>query len=481
MRRDIGNEVVVAVVAVATLSFALVFAILLASSTNNSQSIPDEEIAISNTGDEITPVVGIPTDTAVVSTTIVEVTPEIIASEMTLVSEALTDTPTATETASATPTETLTQTPTNTDVPTETLTQTPTNTDVPTETLTQTPTNTDVPTETLTHTPTNTDEPTATETASATPTETLTQTPTNTDEPTVTATETASSTPTETLTQTPTNTDEPTVTATETASATPTQTLTHTPTLTATLTFTPTVTETLTFTPTETATNTDTPTATNTSTPTLTPTETPFPTSVFVIIPTPTVDSDIVIAEDGECVARDDWELYEIQSGDNLLSIASAVSSTIEEVRNGNCYDVIQGVFAGELIRVPQLPVQPVSTAQPFFLVDDATYEIEGCVNELVTISSPLALDELQGIFALLGNATTDEFAYYKIEIRPEWSDQYSLYTESLLPINEELLALVNTEIFGDGLHRLRLTVIDSNNQIAENGVCEIPVVFVSP
>ncbi len=71
-----------------------------------------------------------------------------------------TDTPTATPTDTATATPTPTDTPTNTATPTDTATATPTETATPTDTATATPTET--PTATFTPSPTATDTPTAT-------------------------------------------------------------------------------------------------------------------------------------------------------------------------------------------------------------------------------------------------------------------------------------------------------------------------------
>jgi len=479
MRRDIGNEVIVAVFAVATLSFALVFAILLASSTNNSSDEPDV-VAISNTGDDDLTQVALNVTNAESPTTDVPTEAHTLSPTVSDASE-LTNTATAssTNTPSMTPslTSTLTVTPSSTSTLTNTPSPTVSDTPEPTNTLTATPTVTEAATETLTFTPTTTETvtPSVTPTSTVTPTVTETATETLTFTPTVTDTETATETMTETPTFTSTATSTQTLTFTPTVTETATETLTFTPTSTETVT--PSVTPTLTNTPTET------PTSTLTFTPTLTrtPTDTPTPTSAFVIIPTPTVDTEVDIIADEDCVVDAGWEMYEIQTGDTLLSIALSVDSTPAELRDGNCFDVIQGVFVGESILVPEIPVAPVATIEPVFVTEDDVYEIEGCRTETVGIDTPVLLEELQGIFALIGNANSPDFAYYEITIRPEWSDRYFLYLQSTSPVESDLLGLVNTELFGEGVHRVRVTVINSNNEIAENGVCEVPVVFISP
>jgi hypothetical protein len=103
-----------------------------------------------------------------------------------------TRTPTITQTASASPTATFTLVPTDTPTtpPTATFTLVPTSTPTVTITFTPTPTVTLTPTVTPTVTPTDTETPTVTPTDTETPTVTLTHTPTTpaTHTPTVTAT-----------------------------------------------------------------------------------------------------------------------------------------------------------------------------------------------------------------------------------------------------------------------------------------------------
>jgi len=162
------------------------------------------------------------------------------------------NTPTITNTPTATGTSTMTNTPTLTATATITNTPTATFTASFTATLTDTSTATNSATNTCTNTATNTatNSYTVTDTATITNTPTTSWTPTNTNSSTATNTRTASPT----ATNSPTASWTPTNTNSFTATATPTNTSTKTFTPTATATWTATSTQTLTFTPTSTLT-----------------------------------------------------------------------------------------------------------------------------------------------------------------------------------------------------------------------------------
>lgn len=186
MRRDIGNEVIVAIAAVAMIAFALAFAILLALTSNDAASeanVTESAVAESNAGYEETPAV-----------TVLYTSPE--------AQEALTEEPTSTaevntETATTTPSFTLTPSPTETasatvtasftieaspiiELPGDEATETP-------EAESPTPTVTDIP-PSPTPRPSRTPRPTATMTHTPSPSPTEVP-PSPTSSPTMTATQ----------------------------------------------------------------------------------------------------------------------------------------------------------------------------------------------------------------------------------------------------------------------------------------------------
>lgn len=304
-------------------------------------------------------------------------------------------------------------------------------------------------------------------------------------QPTPTVTDTITFTPTFTATPRPTAT--PTLTSTPSATATPTVTPSNTPTATPTLTATPTVTPS--NTPTATPTLTATPTAT--PTPTVTPSATATPTPSVTRLPV-TATSAIVAtvtaapqrlrltlpaqADAANCQVRRGWPTYTIQPGDTLFAIALAVGSSVSELRDANCLYDIDALTPGEPLYVPRLPAQPVSTRAPRAIAPGTRLNVIGC--DRTQITSPVPLQRLSGTFAVFGTADTPDFWYYKLEIRPDWSDTYNFYSDSLDRVVNGRLGEINAEIFDNGLHWLRLSVVNAQWQIADNGLCEIPVFF---
>lgn len=74
-----------------------------------------------------------------------------------------------------------------------------------------------------------------------------------------------------------------------------------------------------------------------------------------------------VIAEDrvnvtygGPCVIRTDWPTYTVQRGDTLFGIASRTGSTVAALAQANCLANANILYAGQVLRVPQLPATPV-------------------------------------------------------------------------------------------------------------------------
>ena len=198
MQRDIGNEIIVAIVAVAVLVFALTFGIILSLSNANSlENESPDGVVQSNVATEGTEGGDTPTEQPSLTHTIEpSITPTATqtatATESPVPTATVTHTTSPTFTATATQTESSTPTRrpsvTHTPVPSNTATDTPTRTTTPSPTSTDTavPTATDMPSATATHKPTET--MTATRTATRTPTRTPSQTPSPTRTATVTAT-----------------------------------------------------------------------------------------------------------------------------------------------------------------------------------------------------------------------------------------------------------------------------------------------------
>lgn len=543
MRRDVGNELIVAIAAVAVLALAVIFGIILTLSNTGGGTVlsPTSTIVVAEAptsedagaGEEasaqpttpptvpptLRPTRAESTATDVPSTEPPTVRPTDI-SPTAVAADSLTPTGDITETIvalslvatdmarerNATQTSTgataaaqadtqiaavgTTPAPVETDRPTRTPTDEPTAiaTDTPTVTPTDTPqpTNTKVPPSTPTPTQTHTRRPTNTPAPTAAPTDTDTPQPTDTPSPTDTPRPTSTRRPSNTATPSPTNTTRPTNTRTPLPTDTPEPTATpepsDTPTHTASPSHTATDRPTNTATVTRSSTPTRTPTATrepsNTPTRTAHPTTSALPTAIVLggaaALPTPLLLGGEVSLTD--CTFPEGWATYFVQEGDTLYRIAQAVFRSVGELRDTNCLRDVDSIYMGMTLHVPFVPAivppaPPAETATP-----EALPPAQGCTDLRAQIALPEAGDQVSEIFTVFGTALVEDFQYYQLEIRPDGSDLYSFYDQVETAVVSGALAQVNTGYFDDGLHWLRLMVVDSAGGAPET--CAIPLMF---
>lgn len=276
------------------------------------------------------------------------------------------------------------------------------------------------------------------------------------------------------LTATVTASPSPTFTAAATASQTPTATRT--------------VTRTRTSTPT--ATFTYTPTATSTRTPTITPTLTPLPTETSGIIPTPsftptaftpTVTGTVTLES---CIPPPNWTTYVVRSGNTLFSIARSVGSNVRDLSQVNCIVNPDRIITGDVLFVPQLPVEPVrtgilATAAPGSNPPRMTYGVLGCSDgRTAAITNLSAGQRLSRAITLRGTAAIEDFAYYKVEVRPDFATEYNFYFRADTPVERGDLGALDPAVFGAGLHWVRLVVVKQDSSVPQSAVCVIPVQF---
>lgn len=176
------------------------------------------------------------------------------------------------------------------------------------------------------------------------------------------------------------------------------------------------------------------------------------------------------------CARPRGWAEYIVQEGNTLYAIALATGSTVDELRTVNCIENVDLIQTGDRLFVPRLPEKPVVTMAPRGMRPGL--EAIGCFDGLTTITSPIVGQRLARSFIIFGSAHRSDFAYYKIEVRPDFSEVYHFYLASRDSVQSGTLGEFNPAIFGTGLHWLRLSVIDSDTRIPPDGVCEIPVVF---
>lgn len=166
-----------------------------------------------------------------------------------------------------------------------------------------------------------------------------------------------------------------------------------------------------------------------------------------------------------------------MRRGDTLFQIALATGSSIAELRTANCLEDVDNIYAGLALFVPRLPDGAVggnlSTPLPDFETGAGP---RGCTAPGVVITSPLPGAGLTGVAVISGSASIADFDYYKIEVRPDYSSVYNFYGRYESPVTSGVLARLNTDLFDNGLHWVRLTVVDNTGNFPLP--CDIPVIF---
>lgn len=181
----------------------------------------------------------------------------------------------------------------------------------------------------------------------------------------------------------------------------------------------------------------------------------------------------------GGCRVRDDWLPYQVKSGDTLYALALQSGASLIELRDGNCFNYVRGLLPGESILLPRMPGLLVSLAS--LPAADQSFAVLGCNAPSVAIVNMDPMTELADIVAVDGSADVPPGGSYRLSIRPSGHLDFALYFESAEAKQDEVLGLLNTEIFGGGLHYLRLEVLDAEGAQIDAGICEIPLVFQSP
>lgn len=170
------------------------------------------------------------------------------------------------------------------------------------------------------------------------------------------------------------------------------------------------------------------------------------------------------------------WVPYRVQPNDTLYSIALATSSSVAELRSGNCLEGAETPSAGNMIFLPRQPLGLIPLQTPAPLDPSTPLLRQGCTVPGAQISEPAAGETLDGVFTLNGTASISSFQYYRVEIRPDSASLFNLYERGDQPVVDGALAEINTALYGDGLHWIRLTVVQRNGNFPTP--CVIPVIF---
>jgi hypothetical protein len=178
-----------------------------------------------------------------------------------------------------------------------------------------------------------------------------------------------------------------------------------------------------------------------------------------------------------ECSLPQGWAIYIVQPGDTLFRIALAVNSTVGELRDANCLQNIDNIYAGTELFVPRLPLRPVQPGvTPALSASSSSQLSQGCTFAGAQITAPAPGTVVTGVFTVFGTATVGNFQYYRIEVRPSTTSIFNFYDRVETPVVNNALAQINSDLFDDGLHWVRLTVVDNTGNFPDP--CAIPLIF---
>ena len=204
-------------------------------------------------------------------------------------------------------------------------------------------------------------------------------------------------------------------------------------------------------------------------------------TAITGIIPTPPPSPTIASPDEptrtpASCQKPKGWATYTVQAGNTLFAIALATNSTVDELRYVNCIENIDNIIVGDVLFVPRKPRQPIRTPAPAQHRNNL-YAI-GCGDARTKITNLQVAQTMNGVFNVYGSAFRDDFWYYKIEVRPDWTNIYNFFSRSEASVTNGVLTTINPKTFGEGVYWIRLSVVNRTAIIEADAVCEIPVIF---
>lgn len=87
--------------------------------------------------------------------------------------------------------------------------------------------------------------------------------------------------------------------------------------------------------------------------------------------------------------------------------------------------------------------------------------QVVGCTAS-TQITNPIPGQTVNGVFVLYGTADLPgDFWYYKLEVRPDFASGFNFYGRWEIPVVGGQLGEIDARVFGSGLHWIRLTVIN--------------------
>lgn len=143
---------------------------------------------------------------------------------------------------------------------------------------------------------------------------------------------------------------------------------------------------------------------------------------------------------------------------------------------------IVPTLPASDIMVTPTLDLlaEPVETISPDGAVPVETPEVQsgmsGCVPEQIMLTSPSPGEEISGTTTLAGTADVPNFGFYKYEIAPQGTENWTTISAGAEPIRDGELGKWDTTAIANGDYFLQLVILDNVGQTLEPCVIAVRV-----
>jgi len=143
---------------------------------------------------------------------------------------------------------------------------------------------------------------------------------------------------------------------------------------------------------------------------------------------------------------------------------------------------VVPALPAVDILTTPTLDflAEPAATISSDGTVPLGTPEVQsgmsGCVPDQIMLTAPRPGEEISGTITLSGTADISNFGFYKYEIAPQGTDNWTTISAGANPVKDGELGNWDTTAIANGDYFLQLVILDNVGQTLEPCVIAVRV-----
>ena len=143
---------------------------------------------------------------------------------------------------------------------------------------------------------------------------------------------------------------------------------------------------------------------------------------------------------------------------------------------------IVPSLPAPEILVTPPLDLlaEPQATVSSDSVVQIETPEVQsgmsGCIPDQIMLSSPSPGEEISGTTTLTGTANMPNFGFYKYEIAPQGTTNWTTISAGAEPVTNGELGKWDTTAIANGDYFLQLVILDNVGQTLEPCVIAVRV-----